>query len=346
MWLHKVDDQGKMVKNHSWQNKSKHYVSRCLLLLSKSLLQTQSSHWHSRCDRLSWSPWRANSKLNKSSVCPSCECFKDSKLPCLLAGCWLVVLWHQTRLSLHNHEVLKWTKNTKTHCGKQHSRALQVDHSMIAEPDDPSCLDPGPRWQMVPGPKWRPWCHTKCHFIDCLPRCDYCILLWLRVKTWFVKSKHPGILRKRLQPAPWKSQRQSRLSRDTSYRFQKSWASNYRFQSLNLLSVAISVDENNLGIWERVGQSSLGNLRKFKPTQLTQLCFSIVAAWILALSVWSVPQQQHLSQKNQKNKALNGRCSLQMLGGLGSRRKHVSLGTFPTLLSVRARRRRLQSNII
>lgn len=145
----------------------------------------------------------------------------------------------------------------------------------------------------------------------------------------------------------------SGLSRDTS---QKSWASGYRFQSLrrhfvhfghfykrltslfrrlNLLSVAISVDENNLGIWERVGQSSLGNLRKFKPTQLTQLCFSIVAAWILALSVWSVPQQQHLSQKNQKtskNKALNGRCSLQMLGGLGSRRKHVSLGTFPTLL--------------
>ena len=50
--------------------------------------------------------------------------------------------------------------------------------------------------------------------------------------------------------------------------------------------------------------------------------------------------------KESKNKALNGRCSLQMLGGLGSRRKHVSLGTFPTLLSVRARRRRLQSNII
>lgn len=135
------------------------------------------------------------------------------------------------------------------------------------------------------------------------------------------------------------------------YRFQKSWASGYRFQSLrrhfvqrpflqrtnqfaslNLLSVAISVDENNLGIRERVGQSRFGNLGKFKPTQLTQVCFSIVAAWILALSVWSVPQQQHLSQKNQKaskNKALNGRCSLQMLGCLGSRRKHVSLGDIP-----------------
>ena len=184
MWLHKVDDQGKMVKNHSWQNKSKHYVSRCLLLLSKSLLQTQSSHWHSRCDHLSWSPWRANSKLNKSSVCPSCECFKDSQAsqpPRWMLTCCIVTPNQAESSQPWGSEVDQKYQNTLWE--------TTPDHSMIAEPDDPSCLDPGPRWQMVPGPKWRPWCHTKCHFIDCLPKCDYCILLWLRVKTWFCKKQ-------------------------------------------------------------------------------------------------------------------------------------------------------------
>ncbi len=47
LFVARLRDQGEMIKNHSWQN--------------KSLLQTQSSHWHSRYDLLSWSPWWADS---------------------------------------------------------------------------------------------------------------------------------------------------------------------------------------------------------------------------------------------------------------------------------------------
>lgn len=68
-------------------------------------------------------PDHLDEQTANSTRVPSVQAVNASrthKLPSLLAGCWLVVLWHQTRLSLHNHEVLKWTKNTKTHCGKQH----------------------------------------------------------------------------------------------------------------------------------------------------------------------------------------------------------------------------------
>ncbi len=161
------------------------------------------------------------------------------------------------------------------------------------------------------------WCHAKCHFVDCLPKCDYCDSVLLRVKAWFVKkSQHPGMLRKRLQSAPWKNRAKrckgdwakipakraghlaiaSEASECISFKghFYKRLTRLQASISLNLLGVAISVDENNLSIWDRVWQSLGNSSIPFNSTQLTQVCFSIVA-WILALSVWSVPQQQHLN---------------------------------------------------